>query len=329
MGPDAIMKTKELAQGKWDEIYSALGISVGTGKHQPCPVCHGRDRFRLIKDHPNGEYYCNGCKPGDGLSLVMKYFNIDYKSACEKVDAVLGVKSSFGYDAEAKRKYREAKEQYKKNKDRLIYLWKNSKRLTGKCDASLYLKRRGLSVIPDTAALRYIESCHEPDTGKKYSAMLSTFYMPGDKAEAVTIHRTYLNGSGKAPIEKPRKLMPGLKQLAGGAVRLFECNDVLGVAEGVETAIAAHELWDIPVWATLSTSLMESFEPPRNIKHILIFADKDMNYAGERAAYVLANRLCVKNKIHVDVEVPKLNLDQLEPGQKSYDWLDVLNNKGV
>lgn len=310
------MKTKELAQGKWDQIYSALNIDVGNGKHKSCPSCQGVDRFRLIKNDVNGGYYCNQCKPGDGLSLVMKVFNIDYKSACEKVDAVLGVKSSFGYDAEAKRKYKQAQDEYRKNKKRLRYMWLNSKRLDGKCQASRYLKSRGLSVIPDTAALRFIESIKEPDTGKNYPAMLSTFYMPGDKAEAVTIHRTYLNGSGKAPIDKPKKMMPGLKQLAGGAVRLFPCNDVLGVAEGVETAIAAHEIEQIPVWATLSTSLMESFEPPRRVKRLIIFSDNDAKYGGQKSAYTLAHKMSAKN-IEVSVRIPDI---------VGEDWLDVLNH---
>jgi phage/plasmid primase-like uncharacterized protein len=44
------ISTKERAHGRWREILPALGIDGRflTGKNCPCPMCGGRDRFRLI-----------------------------------------------------------------------------------------------------------------------------------------------------------------------------------------------------------------------------------------------------------------------------------------
>ena len=88
----------------------------------------------------------------------------------------------------------------------------------------------------------------------------------------------------------------------------------MGVAEGIETAIATTELFEMPTWATLGTSGIESFEPPASIKHLHIFGDNDRNFAGQKAAYVLAHRLALALDLEVSV-----------PPEPDTDWLDVLN----
>jgi len=61
---------------------------------------------------------------------------------------------------------------------------------------------------------------------------------------------------------------------------------------------------------------MESFKPPVGIKYVLVCADNDVNFTGQKAAYKLANKIVLKEGIRAEVEVPEL------PG----DWLDVLND---
>jgi putative DNA primase/helicase len=73
----------------------------------------------------------------------------------------------------------------------------------------------------------------------------------------------------------------------------------MGVAEGMESAIAAHLLTGQPVWATVSSTIMENFEPPPGIETVTIFADNDApdargHQAGQHAAKVLAERLEAK-----------------------------------
>lgn len=72
---------------------------------------------------------------------------------------------------------------------------------------------------------------------------------------------------------------------AGGAVRLGGIGSWIGVAEGIESALAAWFLWDCkrPVWACLSTSGMSAFDPPMEIERITIFPDGDQGLVqGER-----------------------------------------------
>ena len=128
------------------------------------------------------------------------------------------------------------------------------------------------------------------------------------EGKPVSIHRTYLDGPAKAKIDQPKRLMTGTEKTHGAAIRLFPVgkdSDLVGVAEGIESAIAASQLYFIPVWATISTTIMETFEPPAGIRRITVFADNDANFAGQKAAYRLANRLYLQDYI-VEVEVPTL-----------------------
>ena len=58
---------------------------------------------------------------------------------------------------------------------------------------------------------------------------------------AVSLHRTYLQGSGKAPVRTPKKLMPPVEKGAcsRAAIRLHPISrdGVLAVAEGIESAL--------------------------------------------------------------------------------------------
>ena len=89
------------------------------------------------------------------------------------------------------------------------------------------------------------------------------------------------------------------------------------MAEGIETALAVRQMTDEPVWSMVSSTLMAKFEPPPTIEKVVIFADNDRNYSGQKAAYTLANRLIIQNKIIAKVYIPDI------PG----DFLDDLNKK--
>ena len=67
------------------------------------------------------------------------------------------------------------------------------------------------------------------------------------------------------------------KELPSG---LHDFDDVLGLAEGIETALAAHEIFGIPVWAAISANGVLSFEPPHSVKRLEIFGDNDSNFVG-------------------------------------------------
>lgn len=294
---------KAQSQGRWPGIYQALGISVGDGRHCGCPVCGGKDRFRMDDKDGRGTFFCNNCGSGDGVSLVQKVLNCEIKEAFEAVAKVMGtairnpLTEEKPVDPEMFRKLIRSSRYVKKNDP-----------------VHKYLKNRGLLDLPST--LYYAPKCWEKETRKEWPAMLAIFRL--SDGEAVTIQRTYIkNGEKVKELIKPKKIMPTLKKMTGGAVRLYEGKpEALAVCEGIETGIAIHQMYGHIVWPCLSAPLLEAFDPPDWISTLHIYTDNDSNYAGEKAAYCLANRVATKNKLAVQVHHPKLNdfLDDLNMG---------------
>lgn len=98
------------------------------------------------------------------------------------------------------------------------------------------------------------------------------------------LQRTFLSGNGrsKASIEQPRRMIgnPGR-----GAARLSTPTRILGLAEGLETALSASELLQIPVWASLGNRRLPEIALPSDLEELVILADHDApgRRAGEAA----------------------------------------------
>src|ERR1044071_2885603 len=91
---------------------------------------------------------------------------------------------------------------------------------------------------------------------------------------------------------------------SGAAVRLAAVpGDKLGIAEGIETALAASIIYNMPVWAALTAGLLQEWIPPASVSTVFIFGDNDASSTGQAAAYTLAQRLKAKG-IDSLVELP-------------------------
>ena len=129
------------------------------------------------------------------------------------------------------------------------------------------------------------------------------------------LFRSYLSadGSSKAGIDPARRIAAG-KIPDGSAVRLWDARTVMGVAEGIETAMSAAIIFKMPVWACLSANMLSKFQPPPEAEEIAIFGDNDSSYAGQAAAYRLAQRIVgMQKKAMVFI-----------PDREGTDWNDVL-----
>lgn len=297
------MNTVEQARGKWRGILAQLGVpsEALTGKHGPCPKCGGKDRFRFDNKQGKGTWICSVCGAGDGFRLLENLYGWPFKQAAAEVEGIVG----------AVRPERPKPEMDDaKRRARLRETWKATRALRAHDLGHQYLRSRGLLLdrLPDD--LRTAESLPY-DERQSFPALVA---MVRDvNGEPTTLHRTFLapQGGGKAPVECPRKLMPGTVP-KGSAVRLAPPTTDLGIAEGIETALAASEMFGLPVWAAISAPMLSGWSPPEGVQHVKVFGDHDANGAGQRAAYELAARLIGEGVI-VTVDIPK------EPGR---DWLD-------
>jgi putative DNA primase/helicase len=108
-----------------------------------------------------------------------------------------------------------------------------------------------------------------------------------------------------------RKILGKLPE--GGAVRLQDHSGVLGIAEGIETALSASRFFGVPCWAALNAGALEKWNVPADVEEVVIFGDLDRNFRGQAAAYTLAHEIAVQRR-KVRIEMP----------DAFGDWNDIL-----
>lgn len=92
---ELIHEVKRRTAGSWESVLPQCGVTVPLkGRHGPCAICGGSDRFHFIDDHGGGEWHCRQCDEpnhGDGLDLIARAHGITITAAAQKVASVLGV----------------------------------------------------------------------------------------------------------------------------------------------------------------------------------------------------------------------------------------------
>lgn len=324
------------AKGLWAEILSELApeltpaIEAG-GNHVPCPVHGGKDGFRVFNDfQATGGGVCNTCGsfPG-GVKLLAWARQATPREAAHMIHRWLdGDRAGQGTPRRARVAFREPDPS--KARASIMRIWSGCSDIQGTV-AEQYLVKRG---IPHSAVSRRLRfhpglTYSEKIDGRwrrtgVFPAMIAAIQLPDDRG--VCLHRTYLSPQGtKANVVSPKKMTMRSALSRGGAIRLFAPREVLAVAEGIETALAVRAATGLPAWAAVSATLMESLEVPAEVREVRIFADKDENGRGLRAAEVLAKRLRragLKAQIH-------LPAGRVPPGSKGIDWLDVYVSEGA
>jgi putative DNA primase/helicase len=141
-----------------------------------------------------------------------------------------------------------------------LEIWQQAEPIYGTI-AEEYLQLRGITLTPPAL-------CHHR------GAMVAAVTQPYHGITA--IQKTPI----KADLTRGERMTKG--PLGNGAVRLGAAQRLMGIAEGVETALAATMLTGIPVWASLGSARLHSVELPTLVEKVYIFGDNDD--AGRKAA---------------------------------------------
>ncbi len=189
-----------------------------------------------------------------------------------------------------------------------LRLWSDALSLAGS-PAALYLAGRAITTTsPD---LRY-----HPRTplGPKGSVRFLPALIAAVRNDTgvLALHRTFLDPAsvGIAQFRCPKR---ALGSLGTGAVRLgMPRGGHLGIAEGIETALSAMQLFSIPCWATLGNNRFGVVTIPESVRKLHLFVDNDAGgvLADERAREAYA---CEGRRIATRC-----------PGRSGADWNDEL-----
>ena len=295
-------------KGRWPGILKTLGVPEHflMNRNQPCPFCSGVDRFTFTDLNGDGVYLCRGCGNGNGWKFVQNYFKVDFKDAVEMVEPLVGIIGVEQVEAVPKKDPTPA----------LKFVASKRKTVEFSGEVGKYLQSRGFTDIPEglkEAQLDYYEDGKSLGKFQTLTSLIQDF-----EGKGVSFHITYIKDGKKADVKAQRKIMSPKGTITGAAVRLHvDFEDSICIAEGIESAYAAHKECGLPAFATLTAHGMETFIPPEKVKTLLIYADNDSSFTGQAAAYALAKRLKLKG----------ITCFVLVPDRIDTDFNDILINK--
>ena len=218
-------------------------------------------------------------------------------------------------EAATRERERQQRDEWAAHAGRNAELWGECLPLTDGDPVARYLRRRiGLEAQDAPGCLRFhpaLPYWHDGDKLGTYPAMVAPLSRPDGRT--VALHRTYLcRDGGKADVPTVKKLTAAAGPLAGACIRLHSPqHGMIGVAEGIETAMAASCASGVPTVAAYCASALAGYSWPAEVRSLVIFADADK--AGRDAADVLKARA-----LHAGLRV-----NVMTPTEAGADWCDV------
>ncbi len=316
------------AQGRWVGVLESLGINAAylKNKHGSCPACGGKDRFRF-DDKGRGSFFCNRCGAGDGIKLLQICYRWNFVYTLQMIARVLGMRSeqhsvsspkhiSYYLASVLDKNYpsQSPKNNLYNRRKSLNAVWQGARPVTHGDSVDCYLKARGIELNTFPSVLRFHPQLPYYNEDHflvgKFPAMIAVVQNANN--HGVTIHRTYLGNSCKANVPQPKKLMSPITPGAslGAAIKLNEpIGGKLGLAEGVETALAFNIATELPTWATVSAVGMEKVVLPSSVVEVTIAVDNDESGRGQEAAAKLTKRLLSEGRRVKRVISPKVGQD--------------------
>ncbi len=312
------------------------------------------EKIVCLEKKPGG-YYCN--KNGEATGWPAYVIGghgasaprgDDFARAVRILAELAGVAPGPGRDeqhdrkrwrAEAEKRKRERDEKDEKDRRESIayawQVWQEAKAESAPIEA--YFAARGLDVVRLRGVITALYRFGRMSLNDERTAILCPVVDAG--GGFVGLQRIAVDTAG-APITDVdgAKIKKMLGRPLGGAVRIGPRTETLYLAEGVETAMAVHQVTGCEVWATLSTSGLKAVDlRGQEGRSIIIAADLDASGAGQEAAWIAHERIRSMGFAVAIAQPSAINCPSLvvagEDGDrprdgKSVDWLDVLVHAG-
>ena len=305
------MKTVEAVTGNWGTVFEAFGLPpIDPKRHYDCPICKSIKSFRIDDKEGAGTFICK-CGSGNGWRLLQSVTGRDFRDLAKEVDKLIGNTFEKEFTKPKHDKTTSAKAKFLG----LPFLQGT--------DGQNYLNSRGIFRIP-RMGIRWShgEKCKEAQ--KNISCMYAI--ASNEYGEPAYIHLTFLENGKKANLDTVRKLYTVKESYGSVSIKLGTATNILGIAEGIETALSVSEIYKLPCWSTINANLMEKFRAPTGVTELYIFADNDRNGTGLAAAFncgkanILANNDIKKVIIRWPAKVNDFN-DFLTTGDDVLEWV--------
>jgi DNA primase len=215
----------------------------------------------------HGRFHCFGCgSDGDAIQWLRATAGMQFRDAVAALNGTdipsapqTAVRDPETVKRDAEARVREAQA-----------IWAR-RTVAGLAKVRRYLSDGRCISQPDNPSVRGIEAF----TYQRWMTLpaMVTAIVSGSR-ELTGVQVTVLDPSQprKATVAAPRKTYGCL---GDGAVRLAASDEVLGLAEGVETALSAMELSGVPTWACLGAARMDQVAIPETVRELHIFGDDD------------------------------------------------------
>mgnify|MGYP000583769946 CR=1 FL=1 len=345
------IKTMIASNGGWSSIFSKYHVlsdalekaGANNNSQVPCPFTgQGKTKFRFITKEnayeTTGKAFHEDEGFIDGFEIVSRLEGKTLSETLKVIDAMLGGVQKV--TPAMKRQYEKNLQEQKELEEREIAkrnialnnVAKKCTHITENEGVMNYLRKRGLkgdfNLLPNCLYAHSMLMHISEDKERSFWPALIGAVTNSDY-ETTTLHRHYVTPQGlKAPVDMAKKMMmPNVKNMAGGSIKLdapayIQGKGLLGVCEGLETALAVREATGMPMWCGIDANKMRAMDIPDDVTTIFIWGDHDRSKTGVNVSNDLKERL--------EKEVPGRLVKVLLPDEldiptkaKSVDWLDV------
>ena len=261
------------AQGQWESIFPALGITVpARGKHGPCPICGGKDRFHFDDKEGRGTWICRQCdgkQAGDGLDLVCKATGKDNKAASMLVAQALGLSAGLDMaaikvnEASAKQQAEQERQREQAKHSAAAELAQNILNQCQPAKGHSYLVGKGL-------AESEVFILQTPVAGKAKGLLVVPLY---NTAGDLTTCQTIDDNGSKILLSGGRK---------AGSFHCIAGSEVLSICEGYATGLSIHLATGFTVYCAIDAGNLRAVAEAVRRQHpqsqIILAADNDADH---------------------------------------------------